>query len=504
MACICNDADGKKRCLFVDVDGKRKTIRLGKCSKSVAEKIKTRVESLLSGKILGTGVDRDDAEWLATKGQHVRPLLEAVGLVVPLEPEPTTPKQTLEQFLRDYIDRRRPTVKPGTIEVWEQVVANLNEHMPKGIHLDEVTGGHARAFYETIKGTMASSTVDKRIRFCRQFFNDAVEWEILAKNPFAKIKTTTPATKSNVEVTRETVERVLKSCDPAWTLIVALSRYGGLRCPSEVLSLRWCDVDLENGMMFIPEPKVEHHEGRGVRTCPIFGELKPYLDDAWELRRSEYVVDSPIYRERANTATGWRNANLRTQFLRILAKAGVKPWKRLFHSMRASRQTELEREHPLHVTCAWLGNTERIAKKNYLLVTDADIQRAQSVAQNPAQFDSKVAQNAAQQGARTEHASNEKSPENQGEIVNSPRKTGFNQRRGQDSNTLESESRNTRSVNDLQQSAVFVTEEVAQNQAQLELKADEIELLRCWQLLNETARRELLASVQRLSACQDT
>ncbi len=434
MACICNDEGGKKRCLFVDSDRKRKTIRLGKCSKSIAEKIKTRVESLLASKMLGAGIDRDDAQWLATTGKHVRPLLEAVGLVEPLELESTKPRQTLEQFLRDYIDRRRPTVKPGTIEVWEQVVANLNEHMPKGIFLDEVTAGHAKAFHEAIKGTMASSTVDKRIRFCRQFFASAVDWEVLPKNPFSKVKTTTPATKSNVEVTRETIERVLKCCDPAWTLIVALSRFGGLRCPSEVLSLRWCDVDLEKGMMYIPEPKVEHHEGRGVRTCPIFGELKPYLDDAWELRRSEYVVDSPVYRERANTATGWRNANLRTQFLRILDKAGVDPWKRLFHSMRASRQTELEREHPLHVVCAWLGNTERIAKKSYLLVTSEDIQRAQSAAQNPAQFDSKVAQNQAQHRARTEGASNKESLRNTGGTAGLPVNSGFNQRRGQDSN----------------------------------------------------------------------
>lgn len=167
------------------------------------------------------------------------------------------------------------------------------------------------------------------------------------------------------------------------------------RHASQIISLhiknfqRHRRVSVWTNQINIPEPKVEHHEGRDVRTCPIFGELKPYLDDAWELRRSEYVVDSPVYRERANTETGWRNANLRTQFVRILDKAGVKPWKRLFHSMRASRQTELEREHPLHVVCAWLGNTERIAKKNYLLVTDADIQRAQAVAQIPAQSDSK-------------------------------------------------------------------------------------------------------------------
>ena len=73
---------------------------------------------------------------------------------------------------------------------------------------------------------------------------------------------------------------------------------------------------------------------------------------------------------------GWANSNLRTQFIKILQRAGVAPWKRLFHSMRASRQTELERDYPLHVVCAWLGNTEAVAKKSYLLVTDADFQKA--------------------------------------------------------------------------------------------------------------------------------
>jgi len=73
---------------------------------------------------------------------------------------------------------------------------------------------------------------------------------------------------------------------------------------------------------------------------------------------------------------GWANANLRTQLLKIMRRAGVAPWARLFHSMRASRQTELERDYPLHVVCSWLGNTEAVAKKSYLLVTDADFQKA--------------------------------------------------------------------------------------------------------------------------------
>ena len=55
--------------------------------------------------------------------------------------------------------------------------------------------------------------------------------------------------------------------------------------------------------MSIPEPKVEHHEGRGIRSCPIFPELRPILDEAFEIfgDKSEYVVADPQYRAAANT-----------------------------------------------------------------------------------------------------------------------------------------------------------------------------------------------------------
>ena len=107
--------------------------------------------------------------------------------------------------------------------------------------------------------------------------------------------------------------------------------------------------------MSIPEPKVEHHEGRGIRSCPIFPELRSLLDEAFEIfgDKSEYVVAAPQYRAAANTAMGWMNSNLRTEMTRLLQRAGVSGWPRLFHTVmlqegRASRQTELQREFPLH------------------------------------------------------------------------------------------------------------------------------------------------------------
>ncbi len=67
---------------------------------------------------------------------------------------------------------------------------------------------------------------------------------------------------------------------------------------------------------------------------------------------------------------------LRKQFLTILKRAGVSPWPKLFHNLRATRETELEDRFPSHVVCAWIGNSPQVAKKHYLQVTDAHFEKA--------------------------------------------------------------------------------------------------------------------------------
>ncbi len=69
---------------------------------------------------------------------------------------------------------------------------------------------------------------------------------------------------------------------------------------------------------------------------------------------------------------------------RLLRRAGVSGWPRLFHTVslregRSSRQTELQREFPLHVVCSWLGNSQLIAQQSYLLVTEDDFTKAAGV-----------------------------------------------------------------------------------------------------------------------------
>ena len=71
-----------------------------------------------------------------------------------------------------------------------------------------------------------------------------------------------------------------------------------------------------------------------------------------------------------------RYANPRSTMQKIIKRAGLKVWPKLFHNLRASRETELAAEHPIHVVCEWIGNSPRVASEHYLRVTDADFDKA--------------------------------------------------------------------------------------------------------------------------------
>lgn len=48
----------------------------------------------------------------------------------------------------------------------------------------------------------------------------------------------------------------------------------------------------------------------------------------------------------------------------------------LFQNLRSTRETELAETFSLHVVTAWLGNSQLIAAKHYLQVTDEHFQKA--------------------------------------------------------------------------------------------------------------------------------
>jgi hypothetical protein len=204
-------------------------------------------------------------------------------------------------------------------------------------------------------------------------------------------------------VTREEAQKVLDACPcNQWRLLFALARYGGLRTPSESLALTWADINWEKNLMVVRQPKLEHLEGRATRLVPIFPELRPFLEQCFD--EAEPGALHVITRYRGDSAV-----NLRTQLERILCRAGLTAWPKLWQNLRSTRQTELAETMPMHKVCKMIGNSPLVANTHYLQVRDEDYERAASV---PTGAMPRALQNALQQPSeRSRNGQQPKVPE---------------------------------------------------------------------------------------------
>lgn len=253
------------------------------------------------------------------------------------------------------------------------------EYFGENKPLRDVTAGDADEWRRWMMTKLGDNSVRRRAGRAKQLFRAAQRKRVIAENPFGDMRDcTVRANKARQYfLSLEDAAKVLKACpDHEWRLIFALARFGGLRTPSETLSLRWSDVDWERGRLLIHSPKTEHHEGKETRWIPLFPELREHLETAFD--RAAEGADFII--------TRYRDAeqNLRTHMLRIIKRAGLTAWPKLFQNLRSTRETELVETYPLHVVTAWLGNSQLVAAKHYLQVTDEHFERAaQKAAQQP-------------------------------------------------------------------------------------------------------------------------
>jgi len=375
MASISKQKNGLKTVQFVGADGRRRSIRLGKCTMKHAQEVKTRVEHIHAAMKAGLPLDSDTAGWLGEISDALAEKLAAVGLIPRREAKAV---EELGEFITWYVGTRTD-VKPATKEVWRQGENGLRKFFGKGKRLDSVTPGDADSYKLHLIGKgLAPMTVRKRLQFATMIFRAAMRQRLVSESPFADVSIKAAMPERGRFITQAETQRLLEACpNHHWRTIVALARFGGLRCPSEVLSLQWANVDWANSKIIVHAPKTEHHPGKGMRTIPLFPELRRVLVEAFELAEAgtAYVVDERM-RASAQGKAGWRNCNLRTTFKKIVTRAGLEVWPRLFHNLRSSRQTELAEQFPSHVVCKWLGNSEDIAKQHYLQVTEDHFAKA--------------------------------------------------------------------------------------------------------------------------------
>ena len=310
-------------------------------SESIVKWVSTIMGTKLHGKLVNVG------------------LLESVG------------NTKLEAFVDAYI-AMRTDLKGSSVQTMKSAKNRIVGVWGANKEVRSITKANVVELRASLFSKLSSATVARTMKHGRQFLEHAVDSNLITKNPFSKMKMGGQKNPSRLFfLDRETSQKVLDACpNLQWRLIFSLARFGGLRIPSELIGLQWSDVLWAEKKIRVPSPKTEHIEGKDHRWVPLFPEIMEPLRQAFDIAKEGDKFIFP------RTITG--AVNLRKGLNSIIKKAGLSPWPKLFQNLRASRETELCQNHPLHVVAAWIGNSPTVAIGHYLQTIAPDWEKATS------------------------------------------------------------------------------------------------------------------------------
>lgn len=362
---------------YRDTDKRPKVIWLGALPKKKAADVFRRIDSLITNRLAGLEPDRKDLVWV--RGVDRRLALRLAELSLVGGDSITRMPMTVLGFMRAYIESRTDWKKSCN---HKQSVDHFESFLGRDMPLSGVTKGMADRFHRWMMGNsdtepgLSPNTAGQHIKRCRQMIRAAIDDQVIDSNPFDGIKIDLRSDSSKNQFVDETTAlTVLEACpSQEWRVLFALCRFGGLRCPSEVLGLRWSDIQWDKGRFKVRSPKTEK-QGKPERVVPLFPELLAELNDLHDIAQPgiDCPADAYVVSRYRDTET-----NLRTQFGKIIDRAGLVRWPKPFMALRASRRTELERSGRFanHVLNDWFGHTGAVAETFYLQTTEDDYSEA--------------------------------------------------------------------------------------------------------------------------------
>ncbi|EMI25186.1 tyrosine-type recombinase/integrase [Rhodopirellula europaea] len=352
-------------------NGKRTTIRLHDATEKYAVEAGDQLDILIQANRFQTDLPPRTTLWLSEVPERFYERLVSAGLI-----EPRTEKSSvkLDEFLDGYVALKsadgsyKGEWSKSTTTKRKQSVKDLVQYFGGNKDIRDVSVQDGQKWKNWLLGeksrNLSPASTSKKIKDARQFFEHAIDLDLIERNPFAKVKLPPQDNPDRMRYVSATeVNAVLDVItDPEFRLTIALARFAGFRTPSEAQQLRWNDVDRASKIMLVQSPKLRQNSTRGRRTCPIFPQLVPYFD----------ALPAPTNRQQL-VLPGLRSQNLRTQFCRYVVEAGLTPWPKLFHNLRASALTDLVDVHSLPSVCKWLGTSPKIAMKHYFMLRGREL-----------------------------------------------------------------------------------------------------------------------------------
>jgi integrase len=131
---------------------------------------------------------------------------------------------------------------------------------------------------------VSGATVNRELALLKHMFHLAIDWDLYSDpNPLRKVKYFQEINTGFRVLKPDEETRLLRSATPAIQDIILYALNTGSRI-GEIFSLRWQDVDLDQGMI-----DSFSHKTQKIRIVPVNAEVRRILE-FWKLgRKNEYV-----------------------------------------------------------------------------------------------------------------------------------------------------------------------------------------------------------------------
>lgn len=209
--------------------------------------------------------------------------------------------------------------------------------------LGELRGGAKRKKATTV----SNRTLQKDRAVLHRVFAIAENLEYRDGNPVSRVDPPKADSREPVILSAAEYERLIAACSdrPLLELYVLTLGEAGLRCESEALRLRWDDVDLDGGFLWISTGREGHRtktgKGRHVPMTPrLAAAMRRHFADrrfsSYAGERPDWVFHHPT--TRGTHVSGARVGSLRHSFKKILEQAKL-PTNLRQHDLRHRRVT---------------------------------------------------------------------------------------------------------------------------------------------------------------------
>lgn len=345
---------------YVAQDGARRrlSIWLGDLPEKEAVAFRAHADAILEAQTAGIPIARQTKQWIDRLEPDLRDKLQPIFAV----------DRTAEYWIDKYRTQIAQDVQESTFCAIDDSLDHLQTAFGK-TQIRAISPEDLLAWQLELAKTRAKSTVGKIGRHIRAFFAWLETRRAIDETP-AFLLTTTNDVGAKHFIDRDILAKLLEvNSDPEFGVLLQLARYAGLRIPSEIRLLKYSDADAVTGRVKIRDVKRARD-----REIPLFPELVNLFNPEGVHNSDSNARSVPALV--LPTLAECPGSTLDSRLRSLIATAGLRPWPRLWHSLRASRETELVQQFGLKAASTWIGNSEAVALKSYLLVTDETWRKA--------------------------------------------------------------------------------------------------------------------------------